>query len=142
MLRSHVFCLCQVSALTIFYLLLFSCFKLKRVFFERRTPTASKFFSLFKNIVHKRYKMFYCQPLFSVLIIIVAVCPKRKGKVRNKNKNRQQLVDVRCPKPLLINSLYHNQPPTQTLLGESHIQFRPTRGWEECDSPRKACVGG
>ena len=37
-LRGHVFCLCQVSVLTIFYLQLFWRFKLKRVFFERRTP--------------------------------------------------------------------------------------------------------
>ena len=46
MLRSHVFCLCQVSALTILYFQLFWRFKLKRVFFERRTLTGSKFLSL------------------------------------------------------------------------------------------------
>ena len=81
MLRSHVFCLCQVSVLTIFYLQLFWRFKLKRVFFERRTPTASKFFSLL--ILYKNATKFLLPTSFQCLDYYSGLSEK-KGETTEK----------------------------------------------------------
>ena len=94
MLRSHVFCLCQVSALTIFYLQLFWRFKLKRVFFERSTLTGGKSLSL---LIYIKTTKFVLLTSFQCLNYYSGGLPEKKGKLPNKNEDRQQLVDMRCP---------------------------------------------